>query len=146
MSAFLKVGKASASATAKAATSAFKSVGKELATNALVQTLSGKKGRINYSKLARTPSPSISPTPSISPSSYLKPVTPIYSRSSSITSLNNFNNNNEYNNTNDTIFKPQATYGKPIKPNRNTLYGGKSKTIRKSKKSRKTRKASRKQK
>ena len=124
MSAFTKVGKASASA----ATSAIKSVGKDLSTNALVQSLSGKKGRINYRSLSRSPSPlpSISSPVSYNSTPYLKPVTPVYSRSSSIASLNNLNLN-EYNNTQDTIFKPI----KAIKSNRNTLYGGKLKATRK---------------
>jgi hypothetical protein len=125
MSAFTKVGKASASAV----TSAIKSIGKELSTNALVQTLSGKKGRINYRSLSRSPSQyitsSISPSvsPSLSQSSYLKPITPIYSRSSSIINKNN----NEYNNTQDTIFKPEVSYGRPMKLNEDALYGGKNK-------------------
>ncbi len=124
MSAFTKVGKASASAAA----SAIKSVGKELSTNALLQTLSGKKGRINYKTLSRTPSPSISPPVSRATTPYLKPVNPVYSRSNSmrsnsIGSLNNLNIN-EYNNTQDTVFKP-------IKTNKNYLYGGKLKATRK---------------
>lgn len=124
MSAFTKVGKASASAAA----SAIKSVAKELSTNALVQTLSGKKGRINYRGLSRTPSPlpSISLLNSRASTPYLKPVTP-YSdsmRSNSIGSLNNLNLN-EYNNTQNTVFKPVK------KSNTNYLYGGKLKVTRK---------------
>ncbi len=119
MSAFTKVGKASVSGVV----TAIKSVGKELSTNALVQTLSGKKGRVNYKTLTRTPSPSISPPVSRPSTPYLKSITPVYSRSNSIESLNNLNLN-EYNNTQNTIFKP-------IKTNTNYLYGGNLKITRK---------------
>jgi len=116
MSAFTKIGRAS--------TSAIKSVGKELATNALVQTLSGKKGRINYGVPTRyAQTYSMSRSPSLSPIS--RPQTPInypmpLSRKQSLNSIPNLNS---YDDLNYTLFKPITSSDE-----NNKLQGGKKKT------------------